>query len=246
MKKLVIVACYNEAENIQKLVEQVISFPENFDVLIIDDNSPNGTGEIAEKLSTHFKGRVKVIYRPYKMGLGTAYIVGYKYGFENNYDIMLQIDADFSHNPDDLKKMCSLLENSADIVVGSRYINNQISVIKWPLNRLLISLIASKYLKFLLGFNLTDPTSGLKGFRRNVFQKVNLGKVKSKGFSIQFELVFYGWQKGFKLQEIPIIFTNRKEGKSKMSKDIFFEAILLSLKLFFLRIFRGLICTFHL
>ncbi|MGB9824029.1 MAG: polyprenol monophosphomannose synthase [Candidatus Hydrothermia bacterium] len=225
MKKvLVIVPTYNERENIKEIVPQILSKGENIEVLIVDDNSPDGTAEIVEEMMTR-NPRIHLIKRPGKMGLGTAYVEGFKFALENGYDLIIEMDADFSHNPDDLPRLIQESEH-ADLVIGSRYTNG-ISVVNWPLNRLLLSYFANLYARILTGIPVRDLTAGFKCFRREVLEKIDLSKIHSDGYAFQIEMNFYAYERGFKIKEIPIIFIERRSGVSKMSKRIIKEAFFL-------------------
>ncbi len=225
MKKvLVIVPTYNERENIKEIVPQILSKGENIEVLIVDDNSPDGTAKIVKEMMIH-NPRIHLIKRPGKLGLGTAYVEGFKYALEHGYDLIIEMDADFSHNPDDLPRLIQESEH-ADLVIGSRYTNG-ISVVNWPLNRLLLSYFANLYARILTGIPVRDLTAGFKCFRREVLEKIDLSKIHSDGYAFQIEMNFYAYERGFKIKEIPIIFIERRTGVSKMSKRIIKEAFFL-------------------
>ena len=243
MKGLVIIPTYNERENIEKLLKILIDIDKNIpdtkiDILVVDDNSPDGTWEVVEEFSRHTE-KVKLIKRPSKLGLGTAYKVGFKYAIENNYDFVVQMDADFSHNPFDIPKMVSLLQKS-DFVVGSRYLNG-VSVINWPIRRLILSYLANLYARKLTGVPVKDLTSGFTCIKTKVLKKMDIEKLKSDGYGFQIELKTYANycdNSRFILTEMPIIFEERRGGKSKMSKRIIVEAFFLVIKLFFKRFFK--------
>jgi len=222
MKILVIIPTYNEKENIKELISRVLSQNENINILIIDDNSPDGTGEIVDEIAKN-NNRVEVIHRPGKMGLGSAYIQGFKKALLNGADVIFEMDADFSHNPDDIPKLLEKT-NEYDVVIGSRYING-ISVVNWPLKRLVISMGASLYTRLITGMKIKDCTAGFKCFKRKVLESINLDKIKSNGYSFQIEMNYRALEKGFKIGEVPIIFIDRHTGTSKMSKKIIWEAI---------------------
>jgi dolichol-phosphate mannosyltransferase len=225
MKKvLVIVPTYNERENIKEIVPQILSKGENIEVLIVDDNSPDGTAKIVKEMMIH-NPRIHLIKRPGKLGLGTAYVEGFKYALEHGYDLIIEMDADFSHNPDDLPRLIQESEH-ADLVIGSRYTNG-ISVVNWPRNRLLLSYFANLYARILTGIPVRDLTAGFKCFRREVLEKIDLSKIHSDGYAFQIEMNFYAYERGFKIKEIPIIFIERRTGVSKMSKRIIKEAFFL-------------------
>ena len=221
-KALVIIPTYNEIQNIKKLIYQIIEILPEINILIVDDNSPDGTGEYVRELSS-VDSRVKLLSRPGKLGLGTAYVAGFKYMLENGYEIAYQMDADFSHDPKELLNMQKEIDNN-DVVIGSRYIKG-VNVINWPMKRLLLSYFANKYTKIVTGIPVCDATGGFKCFRKEVLQTINLDKIKSNGYSFQIEMNFKAWKRGFKIKEIPIIFYDRTEGNSKMSKKIVHEAI---------------------
>ena len=223
-ENLVIIPTYNEKENIEKMVRKVFSLNTPFHLLIIDDNSPDGTATIVKKLTDKFEGKLHLIERSGKLGLGTAYIAGFKWALDHNYDYIFEMDCDFSHNPEDLERLhttCS--EGGAEVAIGSRYVSG-INVINWPLGRVLMSYFASKYVKFISGMDVHDTTAGFICYHRKVLQKIPLDLVKMKGYGFQIEMKFTAWKYGFKIVEIPIIFTDRKEGTSKMSGGIFNEA----------------------
>jgi len=227
-KALVIIPTYNEIQNIKKLIYQIIEILPEINILIVDDNSPDGTGEYVRELSS-VDSRVKLLSRPGKLGLGTAYVAGFKYMLENGYEIAYQMDADFSHDPKELLNMQKEIDNN-DVVIGSRYIKG-VNVINWPMKRLLLSYFANKYTKIVTGIPVCDATGGFKCFRKEVLQTINLDKIKSNGYSFQIEMNFKAWKKGFRIKEIPIIFYDRTEGNSKMSKKIVHEAIFMVWKL---------------
>ena len=222
MKSLIIIPTYNERENIERIVPQVLEQDSSIHVLIVDDNSPDGTGEIAD-LMAKTDDRIHILHRPGKGGLGTAYIDGFKYALKENYDLIFEMDCDFSHDP---KSLIDFLEaiQGADLVLGSRYISG-VNVINWPMMRLLLSYYANVYSRWVTGLRVKDATGGFKCFRREVLEAIDLNKVKSNGYSFQIEMSFRAWKKGFKIKEIPIIFEDRKAGRSKMSKKIVREAI---------------------
>ncbi len=228
-KSLVIIPTYNEKNNILKVLNAVLELEvEGLDILVIDDNSPDGTAEVVKVFMKNHQS-VKLIEREGKMGLGTAYITGFKYAIEQKYDYIFEMDADLSHDP---KIIPSFLEaiQEADLVIGSRYLSG-VNVINWPLMRLFISVGASKYTRIITGLPVHDCTSGYKCFRRNVLENIPLDEVSSSGYSFQIEMNFKAWKRGFRLKEISIIFYDRKEGSSKMSKKIMIEAIFIVWKL---------------
>ena len=227
-KILVIIPTYNEQENLPKLLPEVFSKHENIDVLIVDDNSPDGTAVYVEE-EMKKNTRLNIIKRESKMGLGTAYIAGFKYALQNNYDYVFEMDADFSHDPGEIPRFLKEI-NDYDVVLGSRY-KNGVNVINWPMSRLLLSWFANFYTRFITGMPIRDATGGFKCFRRKVLDAINLDDVKSNGYAFQIEMNFKAWKKGFKIKEIPIIFLDRTKGKSKMSKKIVREAIWMVWKL---------------
>jgi dolichol-phosphate mannosyltransferase len=227
-KALVIIPTYNEIQNIKKLIHQIIEILPEINILVVDDNSPDGTGEYVRELSS-VDSRVKLLSRSGKLGLGTAYVAGFKYMLENGYEIAYQMDADFSHDPKELLNMQKEIENN-DVVIGSRYIKG-VNVINWPMKRLLLSYFANKYTKTVTGIPVCDATGGFKCFRKEVLQTISLDKIKSNGYSFQIEMNFKAWKKGFRIKEIPIIFYDRTEGHSKMSKKIVHEAVFMVWKL---------------
>jgi len=229
-KTIIIIPTFNEKDNIKKIIHNVLELYPNVDVLTVDDSSPDGTGEIIKNIQEN-DSRVKLIEREGKQGLGTAYVAGFKYMLKNGYDIAIQMDADFSHNPKEIKKFRELIEDY-DLIIGSRYVQG-VNVINWPMRRLLLSYFANIYTKVITGLPLCDSTGGFKCFRRNVLESIDLDKIKSNGYAFQIEMNFKAWKHGFKLKETPIVFTDRIEGTSKMSKKIVREAIFMVWKLRF-------------
>ena len=227
-KALVIVPTYNERENIERIVPEILDKDPSIDILIVDDNSPDGTGKIADKLSSENK-RILVLHREKKSGLGTAYLAGFKYALENGYDYIFEMDADFSHDPSHLPQFLEAIKES-DLVLGSRYVSG-VNVINWPMSRLLLSYYANVYSRWVTGLPIKDATGGFKCFRRKVLEEISLDKVHSEGYSFQIEMSFRAWEKGFKIKEIPIVFWDRRAGTSKMSKKIVREAIWMVWKL---------------
>lgn len=229
MKRLVIIPTYNEKANIEKLINDIqLQNIENLDILIIDDNSPDGTGEIIKNLQKN-NDNILIIEREGKLGLGTAYIRGFKYALENNYDQIAQMDADYSHDPKDLIKLFKAVEKY-DWAIGSRY-KSGINVVNWPLSRLILSYGANIYSRIITGMKIKDGTAGFKCWNKNVLAKIKLDEVKSHGYSFQIEMNFRAWKAGFKFFEVPIVFTDRTLGESKMSKKIVHEAIFMVWKL---------------
>lgn len=227
-KSLVIIPTYNELENLPRLIPIVLSQDEGIHILIVDDGSPDGTGEfVKEEMKKN--DRIHLLEREKKMGLGTAYIAGFKYALQNNYDCVFEMDADFSHDPNELKNFLIAIKDN-DLVLGSRYING-VRVLNWPMARLLLSFFASVYTRLITGLPVRDATGGFKCFRRKVLESIDLDKIKSNGYSFQIEMTFKAFAKGFKIKEIPIIFIDRVKGKSKMSKKIVREAVTMVWKL---------------
>ncbi|MFM9943875.1 MAG: polyprenol monophosphomannose synthase [Bacteroidia bacterium] len=227
MKNIVIIPTYNERENIELMVRKVFSLPMPFDLLVIDDGSPDGTGAIVKQLQSEFSGKLHLLERTGKLGLGTAYIAGFKWCLENDYDFICEMDCDFSHNPEDLLKLQkACAEDGADLSVGSRYVNNLVNVVNWPMGRVLLSYFASMYVRIITGMDVMDTTAGFVCYKRKVLEKIDLDKIHFKGYAFQIEMKFTAIKYGFKLKEIAIIFTDRTAGESKMSKGIIKEAFL--------------------
>lgn len=224
--KLVIIPTYNEKENIENIIRAVFALKEEFHLLVIDDGSPDGTASIVKNLQKAFPERLFIVERKGKLGLGTAYIAGFKWGLEHKYDFIFEMDADFSHNPDDLPKLYNACANEgADVAIGSRYVSG-VNVVNWPIGRVLMSYFASKYVKFITGLKIFDTTAGFKCYRREVLETIELDKIKFKGYAFQIEMKFTAFKCGFTLKEVPIIFINRQLGTSKMSGGIFGEAFM--------------------
>ena len=222
--KLVIIPTYNEKENIENIIRAVFNQPLSFHILIIEDGSPDGTAAIVKKLQQEFPEKLFMVERQGKLGLGTAYITGFKWGLANGYDYIFEMDADFSHNPTDLARLYDACANmGADVAIGSRYITG-VNVVNWPIGRVLMSYFASKYVRFVLGMKIADTTAGFKCYRREVLETIGLDKIRFKGYAFQVEMKFTAYKCGFKLTEVPIIFINRELGTSKMSGGIFGEA----------------------
>jgi dolichol-phosphate mannosyltransferase len=220
-KALVIIPTYNESRNIAKLVDEVLSRDPRIEILVVDDASPDGTGGIVDGITAQNK-RVHVIHRNRKLGLGTAYVDGFQWALARDYAFMFEMDADFSHNPNRLPEFLAAIEN-ADVVIGSRYLHGQVNVVNWPMSRLFLSYGASIYARAITRIPVADATAGFKCYRRKVLESIDLGEVRSNGYAFQIELNFRAWRKGFRIVEIPIIFIDRTEGKSKMSKRIVWE-----------------------
>ncbi len=236
MNILVCIPTFDEKENVEKIISAVLAQGEDFEVLIIDDNSPDGTAAIVERLKKD-NPRIHLLKRPGKMGLGTAYVDGFTYGLgQPQIGYLMEMDADFSHDPEYLKEFKEAIKDS-DLVIGSRYLNG-ISIVNWPIMRLLLSYYASIYVRVITGMPVKDPTSGFKCFRREVLEWLDLSRIKSNGYGFQIEMDFYVWRGGFRIKEIPILFIDRRAGKSKMNKKIIFEAVYGVWKLFFKKLFR--------
>ncbi len=222
---LVIIPTFNEKENIEKIIRKVFSLEKEFNILIVEDNSPDGTANIVKKLIKEFPNRLFIKERKGKLGLGTAYIAGFKWALEKNYEFIYEMDADFSHNPDDLLRLYDACKNgSGDVAIGSRYITG-VNVVNWPMGRVLMSYFASTYVRMITRMKVRDTTAGFKCYKSKVLRTIDLEKVKFTGYAFQIEMKFTAWKLGFNVIEIPIIFTDRTEGTSKMNKSIFKEAI---------------------
>src|ERR1041385_104592 len=230
----VVIPTYNEVGNLPNLVPQILAQDPRLDVLIVDDNSPDGTGRLAEALAAK-EPRVHVLHREGKLGLGTAYITGFRWALERGYDYVFEMDADFSHDPVHLKDFLKAVVQ-ADLVLGSRYLNGKVTVVNWPMGRLLLSYCANIYARWITGLRIWDLTGGFKCFRREVLEAIDLAKVRSNGYAFQIEMNFKVWSKGFKVIEHPIIFVDRQSGVSKMSRSIVYEAVFMVWKLKFLRL----------
>ena len=220
---LVVVPTYNEAENLPRIVPLILGQGDAFHVLVVDDNSPDGTGRLADDMAAT-NDRVEVLHRSGKLGLGTAYVAGFRRGLEGGFDILIEMDADLSHPPDTLPALVAALED-AGVAVGSRYVGGRIAVVNWPMSRLLISLFGSWYARFITRVPVNDATGGFNAFRREVIEAVGLEKIESNGYSFQIELKLRAWRAGYTLREVPIVFTERDTGESKMSKSIVVEAV---------------------
>lgn len=221
---LVIIPTFNEKENIEKIIRKVFSLDNEFHILIVDDGSPDGTADIVKSLIEEFPEKLFIEERKGKLGLGTAYIHGFKWALERNYEYIFEMDADFSHNPDDLLKLYNACaKEGADLAIGSRYITG-VNVVNWPLSRVLMSYMASMYVRFITGMNIKDATAGFKCYKRKVLETIHVDEIKFVGYAFQIEMKFSTWKFGFNIIEVPIIFTDRREGESKMSGSIFKEA----------------------
>lgn len=234
---IVIIPTYNEKENIEKMIRKVFSLPYDFHILIIDDGSPDGTQIIVKHLQNTYPEKLFLVERAGKQGLGTAYIHGFKWAIEHDYDYIFEMDADFSHNPEDLIKLRTACVEGADVSVGSRYIKG-VNVVNWPMSRVLMSYFASVYVRFITGVKIQDFTAGFMCYKRNVLETVELNKIKFVGYAFQIEMKYTAVKHGFTVTEIPIIFTDRTAGTSKMSKGIFKEAVLGVLRMRINSIFR--------
>jgi len=237
MANLVLIPTYNERENISGIVRARSGLSVPFEILIIDDNSPDGTASIVKEMMTSFPN-LHLLERPGKMGLGRAYIAGFEWALQKNYNYIFEMDADFSHNPKDLVRLWDACENGgADLAIGSRYISG-VNVVNWPLGRVLMSYIASMYVRLVTGMKIMDTTAGFKCYRREVLQNIKPERIKLCGYGFQIEMKFIAWQLGYKIVEVPIIFTDRKAGTSKMSGSIFGEAMWGVLRMKLVSIFK--------
>lgn len=224
-ENLVIIPTYNEKENVGKIIETVFGLPGNFDILIIDDGSPDGTADIVKNKQKEHKDRLHIIERKGKLGLGTAYIRGFKWALDHDYTYIYEMDADFSHDPADLPRLYDACKNKgADLAIGSRYVSG-VNVVNWPMGRVLISYFASVYVRIITGMKIHDSTAGFKCYTRKVLETIDLNKIRFKGYAFQIEMKFTAWKFGFNIMEVPIIFTDRREGTSKMTGGIVHEAI---------------------
>lgn len=222
---IVIIPTYNEKENIEKIIRAVMGLEKAFNILVIDDGSPDGTADIVKGLmADKFKDSLFIIERSGKLGLGTAYIAGFKWALEHSYDYIFEMDADFSHDPNDLPRLYAAChDEGADVAIGSRYVSG-VNVVNWPIGRVLMSYFASKYVRLVTGFSVHDTTAGFKCYKRRVLETIPLDKIRFKGYAFQIEMKFTAYKIGFKIKEVPVIFVNRREGTSKMSGGIFGEA----------------------
>jgi len=223
---IVIIPTYNEKENIELIIKAAFSLPKAFDVLIVDDGSPDGTGAIVKTLQKEFPESLHLLERKGKLGLGTAYIAGFHWALKNGYDFVFEMDADFSHNPKDLMQLyhaCAL--EGADMAIGSRYVNNVVNVVNWPIGRVMMSYFASYYVRLVTGMKIFDTTAGFKCYRREVLETIEMDNIRFKGYAFQIEMKFTAWKCGFTIKEVPIVFSNRELGISKMNGGIFNEAV---------------------
>ena len=226
MKNIVIIPTYNEIENIERIIRKVFLLPRNFNILVVDDNSPDGTALLVKRLQDEYLDRLFILERAGKLGLGTAYIMGFEWALKNGYDYIFEMDSDFSHDPDDLVRLHdACINDAADVAIGSRYITG-VNVVNWPMSRVLMSYCASKYVRFVTRMKVRDTTAGFKCYKRKVLETIPFEKIRFKGYAFQIEMKFTAWKLGFKLVEIPIIFFDRRAGTSKMSGGIFNEALL--------------------
>ena len=223
MRKLVIIPTYNEKENISAMIDKVFSLPEPFEMLVIDDGSPDGTAAIVRERQKEFPATLHLLERSGKQGLGTAYLTGFRWGLEQGFDYICEMDCDFSHNPDDLVRLYEAAAEGNDVVVGSRYVQG-VNVVNWPMGRVLMSYFASKYVRMVTGFQVHDTTAGFKCYRRCVLESIPLDQIRFKGYGFQIEMKFTAYKMGYKIKEVPVVFVNRREGVSKMSGGIFSEA----------------------
>ena len=222
---IVIIPTYNECENIEKIIRAVFALEHCFHILVVEDNSPDGTAAIVKRMQEEFPERLFMIERTGKLGLGTAYIAGFKWALERDYDYIFEMDADFSHNPTDLPRLYNACaQEGADVAIGSRYISG-VNVVDWPMSRILMSYGASEYVRLITGIPIHDTTAGFVCYRKEVLQMMELDKIRFKGYAFQIEMKFTAWQLGFLIKEVPVIFVNRKEGTSKMNSSIFGEAM---------------------
>lgn len=235
MKALLIIPTYNEIENIERMLQIVLKLESGLEVLVMDDGSPDGTGNVVKAMQLE-DPRIHLIERPGKMGLGSAYVTGFKYALKEGFDYILEMDADFSHNPNDIPRLLEAARNY-DLVIGSRY-SQGVNIINWPFKRLLISYFASKYVRVITGMPVKDPTGGFKCFNRKVLEAINLNAILSDGYAFQIEMNFRTWCKGFHVKEIPIVFTERLNGVSKMSRHIVWEAAWMVWRLQLMKIFH--------
>jgi len=223
---LVIIPTYNEKENIEAIIRAVFNQEKEFHILVVDDNSPDGTASIVNKLITEFKGKLFIENRTKKNGLGKAYLCGFDWALQKDYDYIIQMDADFSHNPNDLIRLYNTCANdNNDLAIGSRYVKNRVNVVNWDIKRLLLSYFASRYVKLITKIPVYDTTAGFVCWRKNVLETIQLNKIKFIGYAFQIEMKFKAWKHNFKISEVSVIFTDRKEGESKMNGNIIYEAL---------------------
>jgi dolichol-phosphate mannosyltransferase len=234
---LVVIPTYNEIENIERLIKNIFSLQRDFDILVVDDGSPDGTADAVKKLSGHFEDRLFLLEREEKLGLGTAYIAGFKWALQRSYQFIFEMDADFSHNPNDLIRLYNACNrDDYDVAIGSRYIKG-VNVVNWPMSRVLMSWLASKYVRLVTGMPVQDTTAGFICYQRHVLEKINLDKIQFVGYAFQIEMKFKAYLAKFRLKEVPVIFTDRTKGESKMSTGIISEAVFGVLKMKFNSLF---------
>ena len=222
---LIIIPTYNEKENIEKIIRKIFSLEKSFHILIVDDGSPDGTANIVKSLQSEYFDKLHIQERTEKLGLGTAYIHGFQWSLAKDYQFIFEMDADFSHNPDDLIRLYNACSSEGgEVAIGSRYVKG-VNIVNWPMSRLLMSFFASKYVKFITGMPIHDSTAGFKCYKREVLETINFDKIQFVGYAFQIEMKFKSWKYGFNVVEVPVIFTDRTEGTSKMSGGIFFEAV---------------------
>ncbi|MBM3171442.1 MAG: polyprenol monophosphomannose synthase [Bacteroidetes bacterium] len=221
---LVIIPTYNEIENIERMVHTVMALPSNFDLLVVDDGSPDGTAQVVEGLKSVYQDRLHILNRTKKEGLGKAYLAAFEWGLSRDYEFLFEMDCDFSHNPADLERLLLAAQEGAHIAIGSRYVTG-VNVVNWPMGRVMLSYYASAYVRTITGMSVRDATAGFVCYRREFFQALNLDKIRFKGYAFQIEMKYIAFRLGFTLKEVPIIFTDRQEGTSKISKKIIKEAI---------------------
>ena len=229
-RALVIIPTYNEIENIEKMLNTAMALPGGYEVLIVDDGSPDGTADVVQRLMQSHGGRIHLEERTGKLGLGTAYIHGFKWALARNYPYVFEMDCDFSHNPEDLPRLLEACESGADVSIGSRYVQG-VNVVNWPMSRVLLSYFASVYVRFITGMPIQDATAGFKCYKRDTLAAIDFSKIHFVGYAFQIEMKFTAWRKGLVVQEVPVIFTDRTEGTSKMSSGIIKEAIFGVIKL---------------
>ncbi|NLK50774.1 MAG: polyprenol monophosphomannose synthase [Candidatus Cloacimonetes bacterium] len=237
MKTLIIIPTYNERENIGRMLDYVLSHNPELEILVIEDNSPDGTAAIVKK-AMESNPRIHLIERSGKLGLGSAYVTGFRYALERGFSYIMEMDADFSHNPDDIPRLLEAAKKY-DLVIGSRYVQG-VNIVNWPFKRLLISYFASKYVRVITGMPIKDPTGGFKCFNRRVLESIDLDAILSDGYAFQVEMNFRAWVKGFRIKEVSIVFTDRVDGVSKMSRRIVWEAVWMVWRLHFMRLFKKL------
>ena len=239
---LIIIPTFNEKENIENIIKKVFSLKKQFNILIVDDNSLDGTGNIVKTLQKKYPKKLFIQERSEKLGLGTAYIHGFNWALKKDYEFVFEMDADFSHNPDDLIKLYDVVKNNdGDLAIGSRYVKG-VNIVNWPMSRLLMSFFASKYVKFITGMPVNDSTAGFKCYNREILEAINLDKIQFIGYAFQIEMKFRTWKKGFKIFELPIVFKDRERGISKLNKSIIKEAVIgvfkMQLKSFFSKSYK--------